>query len=645
MEDFTTDTQIHANPLNTCLCLLLLLTLPVFGFAQGGLSTDSKKAAKLYEKADKKYKERDFLSAISYLEEASAIDTAFFEAFIRMGSLYNAMGQTDSVYAKFTAYIRTTPDPIASVLERMAFMAFDRGAYKEAGAYLASFLDKVPEKEPDNEIQLLQKSLLFVEEQLEKVDSIQIKELPAAINRYGLQYLPAITVDNATMIYTKRDVFSSDEDIVISKFINGAWQPSVPVSNKINTPLNEGACTISADGRVMIFTSCDRRDAYGSCDLFISKKIGDNWSRPKNLGKTVNSKYWESQPSLSADGKTLYFTSNRPGGYGGRDIWVTVQEDGQWQKPRNLGEEVNSFKDETTPFVHFNGTSLYFSSNSYPGMGGFDLFVTKKKDTVWTSPNNMGYPINTFRDEVSLLVSSEGEMAFFAKEQQKNREILDSKIVSIVLPEKLRPAKSTYIVGKVVDRSNDSPLKAAIEVVDIESNERLYVNTSDSLSGEYYMVLPSGKDLAGYVKKKGYLFHELSFSTETKIDTILIQLSPIKEGETLILKNIYFDTDAYQLDVRSASEIDNIVELLKQNPKMQIEISGHTDDIGTDSYNLDLSRKRALEVYKSITAKGINDAQVTYVGYGDSRPIVPNTTEINRQSNRRIEFRVLRLWQ
>lgn len=643
MEDFSSNTQIHANTIRAVFIVLIVAVFPYFTSAQGNLSTSSKKATKLYYKADKKYKERDFETAIEYLEEAARIDTTFYEAHIRLGSLYNALGQADSVYSKFKTYIRLTSNPVASVLERMAHMAFDRGDYNLSAKYLKGFLSIVPEKSSDREIALLSKSLAFAEIQLDNPDTILIQQLSEAINQFKLQYLPAITVDNATMIYTKRDNFGSDEDIVISIKKNGEWQAAQPVSSKINTNLNEGACTISADGRTMIFTSCDRRNAFGSCDLFISKKIGDNWTRPKNLGKAVNTQYWESQPSLSADGNTLYFTSNRPGGYGGRDIWVTQSIDGKWKKPTNLGEKINSFKDETTPFIHFNGKTLYFSSNSYPGMGGFDLFECEKLDSIWSSPVNLGYPINTYRDEVSLLITADGDYGYFAKEQQKNREILDSKIVSFMMPDSLKPTKSSYLIGKVIDKADQKPLKASVEVYNIDTNERLYYNSSDSITGEYYMVLPANKSLAGYVKKAGYLYHDFRFNTNAESDTLMVELSRISKDQILVLENIYFDTDSYDLDDRSQSEISSVMEVLIENPGMVIEIRGHTDDIGARNYNKVLSENRALSVYKELIEKGISAKQLSYAGFGDSLPIVPNDSDINRQSNRRIEFRVIRL--
>lgn len=644
MEDFSSDTQVHANSLRLILSAILLFLLwPVHSQE---LSTTSRKAEKLYYKADKKYKERDFRSALELLEEAASKDPDFFEAYARMGSLYNALGQLDSVYSKFEHYLKVAPDPISSVLEKMAYMAFDKGDYQFSTNYLELFLDRVPEKRQDREITLLSHSLSFASKELDNPRKIVITELPEEVNRFDLQYLPTMTVDKNTLIYTKRNVPSDDEDIVVSYFLNGKWSLAQSISGRINTSLNEGACTISADGRTMIFTACDRKNSYGSCDLFLSRKTGENWSRPKNLGKTVNSKYWESQPSLSADGSTLYFVSNRPGGYGGRDIWVTRSVNDRWTTPKNLGKEVNTFKDETTPFIHFSGQSLFFSSNGIPGMGGFDLFKTIKTDTSWMKPVNLGYPINSFRDEVALLVSSEGEEGFFAKEIQKGRDIIDSKIVSFRLPERIRPPKSSYVVGKVVGEAMQKPLKASIQVVDLLSGEVLYSNFSDSLTGQFYMVLPTDRELGGYVKKKGYLYEDFSFRTGVDCsDSLLIELARIAVGKSLVLRNIYFETNSYLLDEKSEVEINNVLNLLDANPGIIIQIEGHTDNVGGDDYNLTLSEQRAREVYKALLSKGIIEERLSYKGYGATQPLLPNNSILNRQSNRRIEFRVIRTKQ
>lgn len=648
MENFPSDAQIHGHSIMRWFLTIIAFLFFLDSHAQSRLSTDDKKAAKLYEKADKAYRERDFEEALLLLEEAVVRDARFYEAHVRMGNLYQAMGEMDSVYSKLQQYAETAPDPSASILERLAEMALDRGEYNLSDTYLSSFLEKVPDKKQDPTIRLLQGCISFAKEQLRNpTDAVVLQELPAAINRFKLQYLPAITIDQQTIFFTKRDQVQGDEDIAYSYKKDGQWVPAISVSENINTPLNEGACTVSADGRTMIFASCDRRDSFGSCDLFISRKTGDEWSKPKNLGKSINSKYWESQPSLSADGKTLYFSSNRPGGYGKRDIWVSKFEQDQWQEPGNVGQGINSPGDETTPFIHSNGSTLYFSANGYIGMGGYDLYYSNRKDSVWSSPKNLEYPINTFRDEVAIVIAADGRSGLFAKERQKNRQILESTLVAFTLPERIRPPMASYVVGKVTDSETGEALGANIEVTDIRSGESVYESESDQNSGQYYMVLPVGRQLAAYVKSPGYLFKDFSFQTaansQHRPDTIAIALEKLRAGRSMVLKNIYFDLDSYELDSRSDSELANVEELLKEQSGVVVEIEGHTDNTGAAEYNFQLSRRRALAVYNALLKKGVSPGQLSYKGYGAIKPIESNDSEQGRSANRRIEFRVLRI--
>lgn len=646
MENFFANAQIHERTIRN-LVFFLTLIWATGTFGQSGLSTVSKKAQKLYIKADKKYKERDFELALQLLNSALTEDPKFYEAYLRKGSLFTKLGIEDSVFTNFVKYAEYATAPSASILEKLAHMSFDRGKYLESREYLGLFLVQVPEKVEDREIKLLDASIQFSLDQLKDHPTITVNKLPDAINKYGLQYLPSLTVDEKTMVYTKRDEFHDDEDIVTSQLSKeGKWTSSQTIHKNINTPSNEGAASISADGRTMIFTACDSKDSYGSCDLYITTKTGDNWSRPKNLGKAVNTKYWESQPSISADGNTLYFTSNRPGGFGGRDIWLCKKVDNQWQKPVNLGKQVNSFKNETTPFIHFNNKTLYFSSNSYVGMGGYDLFSIEWKDSLWVNLKNLGFPINTYRDEVAIMVNAQGSKAYFSQEDEKNKNITKSNIVEFDMPKSQRPRQTFYLTGRVLDKQTMHPVDAKLQIVNLSNNQEIYNSTSDATTGQYYLVLPANRHLAAYVKKEGYLYQDFNIDTKSaqkiSTDTLDIMLTPVMEGETLILHNIYFQSDSYLLDKRSQSEIDNVVELLNINSTINVEIGGHTDDIGSNQYNLTLSEKRAEQVYKRLVSEGISPKRLTYKGFGFTKPIRPNDSEANRQSNRRIEFRVLR---
>ncbi len=645
MANLPTNAQVHGYSLIGIVFVCFCLNFSAF--AQATLSSQNKKALKLYEKGQEKSRERDFLGAIELFRKAGKQDAGFYETYLRIGSLFNAMGMSDSVYLNFERYLELAPSPNTSVLNKMTEMSFDRGNYDQSTGYLERLLQLKPELSGDRQIDLIQRSLAFATKEIQNEVEVAITPLPPQVNRFRLQYLPSITIDNSTLVYTKRDAIEGDEDIVVSYYRDNQWTEAQSISPSINSRLNEGACTITADGKVMIFTSCDKRDSFGSCDMYITRKVGASWTRPKNLGRSINTRYWESQPSLSADGKTLYFSSNRPGGLGGRDIWVSSYEDGKWIKPVNLGSPVNTFKDETTPFIHPNGETIYFSSNGHVSMGGFDLIKAEKVDTTWSTVQNLGYPINTFNDEVALLIGGDGETAYFAKEIQKDLRIIDSKLVSFKLPKEQRAKPATYMIGKVVDDKTGESLKASIEVIDLDRTELLFDGESDSISGNYLMVLPSDKDLACYVKKRGYLFFETNFYTESNSmiapDTLEIRLKPIAINESLVLKNIYFDVDSYELNVRSASELANVIQVLRENPTITVEISGHTDSSGSTTYNQQLSEDRAKAVYEYLLRSEVEESRLEYKGYGDSTPIATNETEEGKQANRRIEFRILKV--
>ncbi len=650
MENFFTNTQIHGYPLRVSIIILLIIFFSSQGNSQIQLSTQNKRAKNLYKRAIEKHKLRLYDETLYLLDQAILKDPNFFEAYLKMGILYQALGREEDAYIKYQEYLKKVPNASISIIEKLAFMAFDRGEYEKATTFLKQLFRKAPEKKEKPPIKLLLSSLAYVKGQLKNNhENNIIEQLPKNINRFKLQYLPTITVDNSAIFFTKRDKVTSDEDIVVSYYRNEEWQPAESVSPKINSPLNEGACSVSSDGRRMIFTSCDKRDSYGSCDLYITNKIGDHWTQPKTLGKPINSKYWESQPSLSADGQTLYFSSNRPNGHGGRDIYVSKNEQGSWSIPINLGPTINSPKDETTPFIHPNGKILFFSSNGFVGMGGFDLYKSNGQDTSWTTPENLGFPINTHKDEVAIVIASDGKTAYFAKEEQKNYEILDSKIVKTVLAEEKQINSTSFIIGKVLDAHSTKPLKATIQVVDIKTTKTKYQNESDPITGLFYMVLPINLNLAAYVKKKGYLYSDYHFNTKNNLtsnsDTLTIYLGKIAEGKSIVLENIYFDFDSYELKEESQSEIENLYQILLDNPSIIVEIAGHTDNVGTSSYNLELSKKRAQKLYKKLIDKGIDDARITYKGYGDKFPKALNISDKGKKSNRRIEFRILQVKQ
>jgi outer membrane protein OmpA-like peptidoglycan-associated protein len=382
----------------------------------------------------------------------------------------------------------------------------------------------------------------------------------------------------------------------------------------------------------------------GRCDLFESKKTGDTWSRPRNIGAEVNSPAWESQPSLSADGRVLYFVSDRRGGLGKADIYVSVQTSpGVWTKAKNLGPSINTPYDERSPFIHANGRTLFFASDGRPGFGGFDIYWSDYADSTWSKPANFGYPINSHEEQYSLVITADGDKGYYSHEEVGSEG--HSKIYEFDVPEQYRVKyRSNAVKGIVRDRVTKQPLKAQIELYELVKNELVSVVSSDSLTGNYLIVLTQGADYGLYVNSAGYLFKSLNFNYEAStVEPLVIDvdLDKASTGAMVVLNNIFFDTDKFDLREKSMTELDKISRFLNENPKIKVEISGHTDDQGADAYNQQLSQKRAKAVGEYLVTRGVAVSRLKEVGYGAKKPLKPNDSEANRQVNRRIEFRII----
>lgn len=468
------------------------------------------------------------------------------------------------------------------------------------------------------------------------------KNMGDSINSVNLEYFPSLTIDGHTLIFNKR--INSDEDFYESNLVNGVWSKAKPVEGKVNTNLNEGAQTISQDGQWLIFTGCNYPEGMGSCDLYISYRLKNGkWTEAENMGPIINSEFWDSSPSLSPDKKDLYFSSSRPGGYGGRDIWVSHRSaNGKWTKPQNLGAEVNTDADETCPFIHADNQTLYFNSNGHMGYGMADLFLCRKiNDSTWSNPENLGYPINTIDDEGSLIVAADGKTSYYASERTDSRGALD--LYSFELRPDVRALKTLWVKGKVFDKKTKQGLPSSIELTDISSRNVVSRLQTDE-EGNYLVTLPAGKDYAFNVNRKGYLFYSDNFSladnpTDSSF-TADIPLQPIEPGASIVLKNIFFDVNKFQLKPESMPEIDKVVSLMNDNPKLVIQISGHTDNVGKETDNLALSLNRAKSVTAYLLSKGIDTKRIISKGFGATKPVASNDTETGRSLNRRTELSI-----
>ncbi len=529
------------------------------------------------------------------------------------------------------------------VLSALAFLYKNQGEYQMAIDYYTSYQAQV---EPDS--RAYRQSEMAIEELQEVLAlsqngyDINPQPLSDQVNSSADEYLPSFSLDQEVLIFTRKE--NGQEDLFEAKNKNGDYEVS-PISI-INTRYNEGAQTISGDGQTLVFTHCSDDHGYGSCDLYISHREGELWSKPKNIGKPVNTSYWDSSPSLTADGRTLYFSSNRPSGYGESDIWVSHRIDrDHWSEPKNLGETINTSEKEASPFIHADGETLYFRSEGHLGLGGYDAFLSRKIGNNWSTPENLGAPINTSGDDGDLVIDIAGRKAYFSSDRVQERGL---DIYTYELPERFRPQAMTYLKGDVVSKKSGEPLQAEVIVTVLSTAEEVFRGESSDL-GAFLCAVPVGKSVAIHITHPDYQFYSLheeyqisqlaAEPIEERIELIpLPTASAIADDQPIVLNNIFFESNSAILSPASDVEIKYLYDLLQNQPEYHIEIIGHTDDVGQESDNLKLSKDRAESVRQAIIAKGINADRIQAIGKGEMSPIADNNTDEGRAQNRRTEF-------
>jgi len=627
--------------------LILLLPLLLTGFARAqSYTSKSKKAIKLYTEARTLMGARSFDKAFEKLQLAVNKDPDFAEAYLKLATIYRIRFQDSlqmNCYREVVTRYPTTAR-FASAWYYLGLHTFEEGQYEEALTYLKDY-----QKLTSSKGKYKKKTKLMIENCdfaiAYKVNDFQFnpRPLPPNVNQFKQQYFPVLTADQKSLIYVKRE---ANEEIMLSTLDeNGVWGNPVSISENINTEFNEGTGTISADGRKLVFTSCMGRKGYGSCDLYLSQKVGDEWSIPKNMGNAINSSAWDSQPSLSADGRTLYFVSNRAGGYGRRDIYVSqLTDNNKWSKPENIGIDINTPFDDISPFIHPNGQRLYFATDGRLGFGGYDIFFTEKEATRWSKPVNFGYPINTHNDEVSMYISSDGSKGYYSHEE-KLGDSFTSTLFEIDIPPTLQiENKSTYVFGKVIDKSTKMPLIAEISLIDLDTETPIEVVSSDSINGDYLIVLTEGKEYGLFAESVGYLYTSKNFNLTDSLHMpveVILELDGIQVGSKIVLNNIFFEFNSFELTSTSEVELSKIIDLLNNSSISKVRISGYTDNVGTAQYNLELSKKRAQSVFNYLIENGVAKSKLTFVGKGATNFIAENNTELQRSQNRRIEFEIV----
>ena len=613
----------------------------------------NKKAIAQYEKTIKYWLQGKTVQAIKGFEKTLEIAPDFIEANFMLGDIYIDTKDMEKAKKYYLNGVLTDSSYYTKGWYWLANIEMNDGNYDMAKQYFSIFLTL----DKDNkDLQPLAnkgiKEAEFREYAIANPIPFTPQNMGKMINTPYDEYLPALTADEQTLVITRKEPRKStttamtpeEEDFYISTLdTNGNWTMAERVSEPLNSNDNEGAQCISQDGRFIVFTICGE-GGLGSCDLYWSKKIGDRWSKPRNLGAAVNSRYWDSQPSFSIDGKTLYFTSNRPGGKGGKDIWkTTLNENGRWNKAVNLGNSINTTQDETCPFIHYDDQTLYFASNGHIGMGGFDIFYSRKlNDTTWSMPTNIGYPINTSGEEMNLIVGASGNTAIFSSDKLDGYGGQD--LYSFELYEDARPVPTTYMKGIVFDEKTNQRLAADFRIIDLENENEVVSATADPVTGSFLISLPVNKNYALNVSMDGYLFHseniELLSGTPDEPFLKNVSMKQLSVGESVVLKNVFFETNKYDLKDESRVELMKLHSFMQNNPAVSIEISGHTDNVGNDNDNQTLSEYRAQAIYNFLIENGIEANRLSYKGYGETQPIDTNDTEEGRANNRRSEFKI-----
>ena len=629
--------------------------------AQFGYSSKSKKAIKLFEKARKIPRESfdettfgpNYKGAISVLKQAIAKDPNFWEAQLLIGEFYEYTLDYQLAISHYEKAIEINPlhSRSGSTYCYLANLNLALGNYDESIKYADIFL-KNPNasKVLTTQTYKIKRSAEFARHAIKNPKPFNPVNLGPGVNTELPEYYPALTVDGKTILFTRlipgrAPDHQNQEDFFISnRNESGDWGRSFSMPKNINTSNNEGAPTLSADGRSLVFVACadqtgsyygENRSGKGSCDLFFAKKIGNTWYGPINLPGYVNSSNWESQPSLSADGKTLYFVKGIKGSKNNNsDIYVSyLQKDGLWGPPQRLPDYINTPNTEESVHIHPDGRTLYFASKGHPGMGGSDLYVTRMNPNgEWSTPENLGYPINTKYDENSLMVSAEGEIAYFASNREGGYGDLD--IYSFKLPKDARATKTLYFDGFVYDRLTKQPLPGVFELFDLSNGERVIVSEADEVTGTFMVPLPINRNYAISVSYEGYHPYSLNFdlSDVNQTDSYHIDIplnkpvdinvdSNLTSNEENIFKNVFFDFNKAKLRKESQIELNLFADYLKENKEIRIELGGHTDSRGDEEKNLTLSKERAAAVYKYLIERGVSAARLAYKGYGSSDPI------------------------
>lgn len=635
-------------------CLMLLLISALISMQVKGQSLF---AQNMYKNAKEYYDQGDYKEAIEKLEKVIASAPDWEDAlnllalsYIYSGEPEKAEKSIEALEAQNSSYVPDLKIASAKAYQQKG----DMGKAKEKFSGASNVIDKMSDEREKHKAKF-QKYYAEKSAELKKKSSPykSPKSFGKIVNSQWGDYMPQADVTGRRVYFTSKrkggiseegpDKDEGDEDLYYTdRQDNGSWGKPVLLPEPLNSRNHEGACAFSADGQIMVYTACGRADGQGSCDLYISYLNGDQWSTPVNMGNLVNTENWDSQPTISPDGSTIIFASNRPDNYGAEDLFmIRKNRFGDWGVPVNLGSTVNTPFSDFAPFIAADGKTLYFASDGHPGFGETDIFKTTLENGEWTEPINMGQPLNTDKDDQYFTIGGDGSIAYFAS----TRESGNLDLFEIEVPENLRPKPTVIVSGIVKNAKSGVPVGAWVLVEDLETGELIATQKSNSKTGKYLVVLPAGRNYSVSANSEGFFFYSQQFDVEqnAKFREIKkdIPLEPIEKGARVVLNNIFFETGKADLKPESYIELNKAFNLLKANPRMKVEIGGHTDNVGSEDANMKLSHARAKAVMDYLLKAGISSNRLQAKGYGETNPIATNDTEEGRAQNRRTEFVVI----
>lgn len=607
----------------------------------------NKKALKYFNEARGFYREGELIMALEKLDKAISKDDKFPDPALMAGQISIDLERYDQAIVYFDKAWEAGEKGYVAFQAGMS--TYKIGYYEKAKVYLNRYLES-----GSNKMAYIKASEKAIKDCDFAIDAIANPtdykpiNLGPNVNTPAMEYFPSISADGQTLVFTYRDPEGKrkDENFFNTVKVNGDWAPARPLVGQLNTPFNEGAQCVTADGRQLIFVGCNRQEGKGSCDLYTAWRQDDgSWSKAENMGDSLNTANWETQPTISPDGKTLYFIRAKKREPEKSDIYYSTRRaDGNWTKARKMPDPINSDGREASPFIHFDNQTFYFCSNGRVGMGSMDFYVSRRQeDGSWSEPENLGYPINSQREELGMVIASDGRTAYFSSDMPGGIGSLD--LYQFDIPAEFRAITSAWIQGRIRDKVTGKPIEnAQLIFTDLESGKEIHTIESNK-QGRYFAVLPANSDYALSVQQEGYLFHSENFAlknegreTAFKLD---VDLSPLESGSVITLKNVFFNSDSYELRSESYPELNSIVTLLTENQELKISLDGHTDNEGDPGYNQKLSEDRAKAVRDYLIQEGIDASRLQYKGYGESQPIADNANPDGRQQNRRTELRIL----